>query len=183
MDIKERVDKLSKDLKDKELVQSTAGAHGEALRKAAARKKVILLRGDPIKPEGGSMDRKEHERKVAELNAAELDAAEKDIKPGANVDENESPKTNKLGLKSGNASDLSKGISKLGSTDSGSGAINGAIQAGMMSQGNPFAMAGGALLGLLQARENRKRQEALIRSQVIKEQQLAEQEKKLQLKV
>ena len=176
MDIKDRVDKLTKDLKDKELVQSTAGQHGEALRKAAARKKVNLLKGDPIKPEGGSMDRKEHESKVAELNAKEMD-----IKPGANVDESSSNDSNlkrKLaGLDSNSASQLSKGLTSIGSTDAGSGAMNGAIQAGMMSGGNPYAMAGGALMGLLQSRENRKRQEALIRSQVIKEQQLAEQRK------
>ena len=82
-----------------------------------------------------------------------------------------------LKVKAGSSTELSQGLTSIGSTDAGSGAMNGAIQAGMMSGGNPYAMAGGALMGLLQSRENRKRQEALIRSQVIKEQQLAEQRK------
>lgn len=101
------------------------------------------------------------------------------IQKGSDVDSGgDSSTVNRLGLKAGGDSgDLQKGISSLGSTDAAGGAMNGAIQAGMMSGGNPYAMAGGALMGLLQSRENKKKAQQMVEATKFIEKQKAEQRK------
>ena len=141
--------------------------YSKVTRKAAA------IKGLAAKKDTGLEKTESVGEQVSKVNKKESDG----IVKGDAALESESPKPNRLGLKSGSASDLSQGLQSIGSTDAAGGAMNGAIQAGMMSGGNPYAMAGGALMGLLQSRENKKKAEALIRSQVIKEQQLAEQRK------
>ena len=78
---------------------------------------------------------------------------------------------------SDNLGNLQKGIQGLGSTNSMSGAANGAIQAGLASGGNPFAMAGGAIMGVIQSRENRKKAEQMVEATKFMEKQKAEQRK------
>ena len=98
------------------------------------------------------------------------------VKGDNTVDNSEKP-SNKLGLTGESASSLSSNIQALGSTNAGSGAMNGAMQAGMASGGNPFAMAGGAIMGVLQSKENREKAMQMVEAAKIKEQQQAESRK------
>lgn len=139
----------------------------KAARKAAARKQLSSKKDTTL----------DKTTSVGDAVVNQNNKPKDGIIKGSNVDNGGDSAPNRLGLKSGSGSDLSQGLSSIGSTSATSGAMDGAVQAGMMSGGNPYAMAGGALMGVLKSRENKKKAEALIKSQVIKEQQRAEERK------
>lgn len=76
-----------------------------------------------------------------------------------------------------NTGDLAGNIQKLGSTSSSSGAMNGAMQAGAASGGNPYAMAAGAVMGIMQSKENRQKAMQMVEQSKILEDKKAEERK------